>query len=259
MSLKKFEGLISRMCKDLAKLYIAKEDARAVAGRAGLDITDIPFSDRSTDTWRNIIIYAMQEGHLLPLIESCLKEYPTSSVLLEAVSSFYQQEKEEDTAPAKKMNEREILEELLEVLDLGLTGFRAQIENRNNLNQRIRSRLKIEENLPYEDVFAAYFEEMNRFEKRLHKNIREVTEYIKDKNARSRELVTQIKYLEPAIPKLTQLRKHLDLWLHKYETLFVKDPAMCILYTGVTEKLPFPKGVEDEISQYLAQQKAKSK
>ena len=251
MSFKKFEGLISRMTKDLAKLYLAKEDARAVAGRAGLDIQDIPFSDRSIDTWNNILIHAMNHSSLLPLIETCLKEYPNSSVLLEAVSSFYQQEKEGEPEAPATMNEREILEELLDVLDLSYAGFRSQIENRNNLNDRIRSRLKIEENLPYEDVFAAYFDEMNRFEKRLHKNIRAATEYIRDKNARSLELVIQLKVLNAKIPKLVPLRKHLDLWLHKYDNLFVKDPAMCILYTGVTEKLPFPKGVEDEIRAYL--------
>ncbi len=57
MSLKKYEGLISRMCRELAKLYITKEDARAVAGRASLNINEIPFSDKSIDTWKKIITW----------------------------------------------------------------------------------------------------------------------------------------------------------------------------------------------------------
>src|SRR4030095_14582536 len=94
MSLKKYEGLISRMCRELAKLYITKEDARAVAARAMLDISEIPFSDKSIDTWKNIIIYYIENSQLLPLIETCQKEHDTSAVLLEAINNFYKQEME---------------------------------------------------------------------------------------------------------------------------------------------------------------------
>jgi hypothetical protein len=258
MSLKKYEGLISRMCKELAKLYISKEDARAVVARAMLDISDITFTDRSIETWRNIIIYAIDNSQLLQLIETCQKEHVTSIALLEAVNNFYEQEMEvtEISMPETK-NEKALLTQLLENLEASYIGFKAQIHNRNELYERVRNRLKIEELLQYEDFFATYFDEMNRYEMRLHKVIRNHTDYIKANNEQSRVIVNQLKHLDRQIPLFNNLRRHLDLWLHKYETLFVKDPAMCLLYTGVKEKMPFPKGVEEEIKTYLEKQKTR--
>ena len=252
MSLKKYEGLISRMCRELAKLYVTKEDARAVAGRAMLDISEIPFSDKSIDTWKNIVIYSIENGQLLSLVETCQKEHLTSSVLLEAINNFYKQEMDVlEPAEVKKLNEKELLTQLLETLDASYTGFKAQIHNRNELYDRVRTRLKIEEQLQYEDFFATHFEDMNAYEKRLHKVIRNYTEYIKANNEQSKQIAAQLKHLDKKIPKLPMLRRHLDFWLHKYETLFVPDPAMCLVYTGVGDKLPFPRGVEIEIQNYL--------
>jgi hypothetical protein len=252
MSLKKYEGLISRMCKELAKLYITKEDARAVAARSMLDISDITFSDRSIETWRNIIMYAIDNSQLLPLVETCQKEHVTSTVLLEAVNNFYKQEMEvtEISMPAPT-NEKELLLQLLENLEASYIGFKAQIYNRNELYERVRNRLKVEEQVQYEEFFATYFDDMNRYEKRRHKVIRNHTDYIKANNEKSRDIVNQLKHLDRQIPKFNYLRRHLDLWLHKYDTLFVQDPAMCLLYTGVKENMPFPKGVETEIKDYL--------
>ncbi len=252
MTLKKYEGLITRMCKELAKLYISKEDARAVAGRAELDVSHIFFSDKSIDTWRNMVIYAITHNQLLPLLETCQKEHNTSTVLLEAVNNFYEQEMEstESHAPTPA-NETEVLTQLLEYLEAALIGFNAQLYNRNDLYDRIRNRLKIEEALPYESFFAAHYQDMNKYERQLHKAIRNHTEYIKANHEKSLQIIHQVKPLEKKIPKLTALRRHIDLWLYKFDTLFLQDPAMCILYTGGIEKYPFPKGVEEEIQKYL--------
>ena len=252
MSLKKYEGLISRMCKELARLYITREDARAVAGRAMLDTSEIPFSEKSIDTWKNIVIYAIEHQQLLSLIEICQKEHDTSAVLLEAVNLFYEKELSADKAiepvvPAEK----ELLLQLIESMEASLVGFKAQIFSRNELYQRIRTRLKIEEDIPYEVFFATYYDEMNTYEKRLHKVIRNYTEYIRLNNEQTLSAVKQLKGLDKKIPSLRQLRKHLDFWLHKYETLFLPDPAMCLVYTGVGEKIPFPKDVEDDVRVYF--------
>ncbi|MDQ3016952.1 MAG: hypothetical protein M3R25_09590 [Bacteroidota bacterium] len=254
MTLKKYEGLINRMCKELAKLYISKEEARAVATRAGLEVSEIFFSDKSIDTWRSIVIYSITNNQLLSLVETCQKEHNTSTVLLEAVNQFYEQEMESaDAVHQAAPNENELLSQLLEYLEAALIGFNAQLYNRNDLYERIRNRLKIEESMPYETFFAAHYQDMNKYERQLHKAIRNHTEYIKANHEKSLKIISQLKLLEKKIPKLTALRRHLDLWLHKFQTLFLPDPAMCILYTGVVEKYPFPKGVEDEIRKYLNQ------
>ena len=252
MSLKKYEGLISRMCKELARLYLSKEDARAVAGRSLLDTSEISFSDKSIDTWKNIVIYAIEHNQLLPLVEVCQKEHNTSAVLLEAINLFYKQEMEASESTATQIpDEKELLLQLLENLEASFVGFKAQIFNRNELYDRVRTRLKIEEVVSHEDFFVTYFDQMTTFEKRLHKVIRNYTDYIKANNEQARRIVTQLKHLDKKIPQFSKLRRHLDFWLHKYETLFMPDPAMCLVYTGVRDKLPFPKGVEEEVREYL--------
>lgn len=253
MSLKKYEGLISRMCRELAKLYITKEDARAVAARAMLDTSEIPFSDKSIDTWKNIIIYAIEHNQLLPLVETCQKEHDTSSVLLEAITLFYKQEMEPaETAIQSGTGETELLIQLLEYLEASYVGFKAQIHNRDELYRRVKSRLTITEQMSHEDFFATHFDDMNAFEKRLHKVIRKYTEYIKANNEEALKIVSKLKHLDKKIPGFPKLRRHLDFWLHKYDTLFMNDPAMCLVYTGVGEKIPFPKGVETEVKDYLS-------
>lgn len=250
MTLKKYEGLISRMCRELARLYVTQADARAVAGRAGLDVIEISFSEKSIETWHHIIIYAIVNHHLLPLIETCQKEHNTSTVLLEAVNAFYAKEMEATTPALSDTDTKSLLIQLLEYLEAALIGFNAQLYNRNELYQRIRSRLKIEEELPYETFFAAHYLDMNKYERQLHKAIRTNTDYIRANHVKALEIIMRIKPVEKKIPKLASLRKHIDLWLHKYETLFKEDPALCVLYTAQAEKFPFPKGVEDEIEKF---------
>lgn len=252
MSIKKWEGLISRLCKELAGLYLTKEDARAAAGRAGLDLREITFTDRSIETWRNIIIYAIQHHQSLSLFETCQREHPASGVLLEAVNQFY--EKEMTPAPSDPPatgTDRQALQSLLEALDASLTGFRAQIQNRNQLYERVRKRLDISEKMGYEDFFATHFDQMNQYERRLHKQIRMHTDYIRENNLKARDILERLKHLDDPIPKMIRLRRHLHFWLNKYDKLFVHDPAMCLVYTGVNERVPFPKGVEEDIRTYL--------
>lgn len=240
------------MCRDLAKLYITKEDARGVAGRAMLQTDEISFSDKSIDTWKNIIIYAIEHHQLLPLIETCQKEHQTSSVLLEAINNFYRQEMEaaESSIP-ESADEKELLLQLLDYMEASYIGFQAQLHNRNELYKRVRARLKTEEDISHEMFYPTYFDEMTSFEKRLHKIIRNYTEYIRANNEQSRQIVSKLKHLDKKIPQFSKLRRHLDFWLHKYETLFVHDPAMCLLYTGVEDKIPFPKGIETAVKEYI--------
>lgn len=252
MSLKKYEGLISRMCKELANLYIIKEDARAVAARAQLDIKEIPFSDRSIDTWRNIIIHAIENQQLLSLVEICIREYPAAATLIEAVNLFYEKEMD-NPSPSVVHGQSDIenLNLLLAALENSFTGFKAQISNRNQLYERIRNRLKVVESLPFEEFFVAHYNDMNQFERRLHKIIRHHTNYIRENNLIAKRVADSLKHLDKEIPLLKRLRQHLDFWLYKYDHLFATDPSMCLIYAGAGDKIPFPRGVEDQIAKYI--------
>jgi len=50
---------------------------------------------------------------------------------------------------------------------------------------------------------------------------------------------------------LDRLRTHLEVWLSKYEQVFVKTPEMCLCYVGVEEGVGFPRAVVREIAAWL--------
>lgn len=47
------------------------------------------------------------------------------------------------------------------------------------------------------------------------------------------------------------LRQHLVFWLNKFDRVFVNNKAMCLLYTGVEDGVPFPSYVDDVIKEEL--------
>jgi hypothetical protein len=54
-----------------------------------------------------------------------------------------------------------------------------------------------------------------------------------------------------AVPALTDLRQHLVFWLNKFDKIFTKTKAMCLLYTGVEDGVPFPFGIDQLIRTWL--------
>lgn len=55
-----------------------------------------------------------------------------------------------------------------------------------------------------------------------------------------------------AMAQLTALRQHLVFWLNKYDRVFTLNRAMCVLYTGVEDGVPFPPGLDDTVARWLA-------
>ena len=53
------------------------------------------------------------------------------------------------------------------------------------------------------------------------------------------------------IPALTALRQHLVFWLNKYDRVFVAEPKMALLYTGVEDGVPFPENIDEEVARWL--------
>ena len=99
---------------------------------------------------------------------------------------------------------------------------------------------------------------MNKFEKRMHRIIREYTDYIKINNERALEIIEGLPGIENQIKKLKSLKRHLRVWLHKYERVFLKEEEMCLLYTNLYERSPFPRGVETEIRNFLKKKKKRT-
>lgn len=131
------------------------------------------------------------------------------------------------------------IKDILGLLQTTKVTFNAQAKVRNNLYQKVRSRLNVPR-LQYEEFFRKYYYEMNEEEKVIHKTIRGFTENILfEYNSKILKLINKNKsLLEPN--SITQLRNHLVIWLSKYNSIFKDDESMCLIYAGVAEKVPFP-------------------
>ena len=259
MSFRQYQGLVSRLCREMARYYVTKEDAIAMAGRVNLDLSEIHFSNRSIDSWRSIVMHAIDAEKLQELVGLAQRDYPESNVIMEAVHYFFL---ESTTAKEQKnINKRAVkksLRELLDYLDNSWAGFQAQSSNRDRLKNRMIRRLKITEEIDIEDFFQLYYGQMNKYEKRMHRIIREYTDYIKANNHRALEIIEALPGIEDQIKKLKSLKRHLRVWLHKYDKVFLKEAEMCLLYTNLYDRSPFPRGVESEISNFLKKKKKRT-
>jgi hypothetical protein len=166
------------------------------------------------------------------------KVYPVSAPRFQAAVN----------APADVLAARE----LLDVLDTTRTTFQAQCRVRNKLVAMMRRRLKIAHRYQYEEFFNRYYSEMDDEERHLHSTIRAYTaNVLSEYNQRALEIIRNNPRLDEHIPSLHELRRHLIVWISKYQGVFHVSPQMCLVYVGVEERVPFPKGIERELYSYL--------
>lgn len=143
-------------------------------------------------------------------------------------------------------------ERLLEILDTAYYTFQAQARKRNKLAQKIKDRIPNAKRLQYEDFFHEYFDQMTSGELIDHRIIRAYTaNALRDYNQSALELIRENRALAADIPRLKDLKEHLELWLAKFNGIFEITPSSCLIYVGVEEKKGFPVGIEDEIRNYL--------
>jgi hypothetical protein len=141
---------------------------------------------------------------------------------------------------------------LLEILDTAWTTFQAQAKIRNKLAQKIKDRIINAKSLQYEDFFHEYFDQMSKEELILHRTIRSYTSNVlKEYNQSALELIKENRELITDIPRLNELKSHLELWLAKFQGIFELTPSSCLIYVGVEEKKGFPIGIEKELRGFL--------
>lgn len=142
--------------------------------------------------------------------------------------------------------------ELLDLLDTTYATFQAQCRVRNKVVDIISERLAIINWYQYEDFFSRYYSEMNEQERQLHKTIRAYTENVlSEYNIRTLDIIKKNPELAEHIPSLPALKRHLIIWLSKYQGVFLSSPSMCLVYVGVEEKVPFPSDIERELRDYV--------
>ena len=155
--------------------------------------------------------------------------------------------------PSRKNPELLAAAEILDLLTTTWTTFVAQARIRNDLHETVRKRLGITEHLEYERFFQRFYPEMNEEELHLHKTVRAYTSNVlSEYNRRILDILQEHPGLLASVRQLPELKRHLIVWLAKFNGVFASTPSMCLVYVGVEEEVAFPKGVEKELETYIA-------
>lgn len=147
----------------------------------------------------------------------------------------------------------ELLEEINARIKATHNAYLAQCNIRNLLMASLRERFEIEEVDHYYHVFAQYFDQMTDKEKRYHRTIRGYTQnVIRQNHEKSLGLLEKHSYLKGLVPRLEDLEQHLIVWHSKYESLFLPDEKISLVYVGFEECVKFPTGLEHDLNKYIA-------
>jgi len=134
------------------------------------------------------------------------------------------------------------------------TAFVAQIQRRDDLVAAIEKRLGFTNDMEFEKFFFAHYAHLTPSERFEFDQIRAITEgSLQEGNRKVLELLETNSQLLDIAPKMTLLRQHLRFWLNKYDRVFARNPAMCLLYTGVEDGVPFPPGLDGILEDWLEQ------
>ena len=102
------------------------------------------------------------------------------------------------------------------------------------------------------EAIFQYYDQLSKNELFEFKQIRAITETtLQTRNRDTLSILEANPGLLDAVPRLSDLRTHLVVWLNKYDGLFVSTPEMCVLYVGVEDGVPFPRGIERSIQEWL--------
>lgn len=130
--------------------------------------------------------------------------------------------------------------------------FVAQARRRDELVELITKRLHIKRKQQYEKFFVTYFDQMNQEERFIFDQMRAMTSgTLYQGNRNMLRLLENNPSLIRELPKLGDVRKHLSFWLKKYDTIFVVRKDMGLLYVGVEDAVPFPSGIDGQVSAWL--------
>lgn len=147
--------------------------------------------------------------------------------------------------------------DLFGLLQTTRTTFEAQARLRDTLVRHIHERLILNpfDSWQYEEFFSRYFPELDGEERRIFSTVRSFTTGIlSDYNRRILALIDTCPKIGKEIRSIPALKRHLLVWLAKFEGTFLQTPSMCLLYTGVDEGVPFPSNLDREIWQYIGRQ-----
>jgi hypothetical protein len=144
--------------------------------------------------------------------------------------------------------------DLFGLLQTTRTTFEAQARLRDTLVRQIHERLILDpyRSWQFEEFFSRYYPELDAEERRIFSTIRSFTTGIlSDYNRRLLALIEACPNMANEIRSIAALKRHLLVWLAKFEGTFLATPSMCLLYTGVDEGVPFPSDLDRSLWEYL--------
>ena len=153
-----------------------------------------------------------------------------------------------------------VARDLQDVLNTTRITFIAQANARDRLYTTIRRRLKLKDQLEYEEFFHQHFHRLNEAELRQHAIIRDYTKNVLyDYNQRALKFVDELWNfphhhrfdIEDEAPHLVDLHEHLTVWLNKYKAA-IRMPSTCLVYVGPNEGVDFPVRVDREVEYLVA-------
>lgn len=134
------------------------------------------------------------------------------------------------------------------------TAFRAQVNRRNQLGQLLQGRLPDFDTMSWEERLVAAHPGLTQDEMFLWQQIRAQTEGPLHKgNLALLTLIDEHPELLITLPQFAPLRAHLEVWLAKYHTVFLRYPAMPIVYVGVEDGVPFPSEIDQAVDRWLSE------
>ena len=146
----------------------------------------------------------------------------------------------------------ESMQEMQRYLTDTHTAFVAQCRRRDALVAGLEQRLEFTNDLEYEKFFFRYYSQLNEAERFEFDQIRAMTEGpLQAGNRRILEILETHSAILEVAPEMTALRQHLVFWLNKYDKVFSLNRAMCLLYTGVEDGVPFPKDLDNVVATWL--------
>lgn len=149
-------------------------------------------------------------------------------------------------------DENAVLQDLMEALEINSQTFVAQSRIRNKLTTSLHERIPDLKRGDVVKLIAGCYDQMTPEERRMHHTIRGYTKnVIKTYNEEALKILKANPKIKNKIKRLKKLEQHIIIWLSKYESTFENDESVCLVYVGVQERVPFPKGIEDDIREYL--------
>lgn len=167
-------------------------------------------------------------------------------------------ERKEKQARAKiESQERLTFYQLMSVnLQASHDAFIEQCRIRNRLLRKLGHDPKLFDWETLEETLAEAYDRLDEEQRMLFDFIRGITEGPLFR--RNHELLNHLRNNPQYFHELSEFRElqgHLELWFVKFESILKKRPDYCLVYVGVKEKKPFPKGIDKKVDNAIEQMK----